>query len=85
MFDRKVKPLAQPLNRLNRLNRSLRFKTNEEDRIKPFLQQNGGYFGGNDSEPRKAKRVKAYPFELKVRGLEAEFVVDCLNEGLIGS
>jgi len=57
----------------------------EADRIKPFLQQNCGYFGRNDSEPRKAKRVKAYPLELKVRGLEAEFVVDCINEGLIGS
>jgi hypothetical protein len=53
---------------------------NEADRIKPFLQQNCGYFGRNDSEPRKAKRVKAYPLELKVRGLEAEFVMNYLIE-----
>jgi len=56
----------------------------EADRIKPFLQQNGGHFGKDGSEPRKAKRIKGFPMELKVRGLEAEFVVDCINEGLIG-
>jgi len=56
----------------------------ESDRIKPLLQQNGGYFGKNDSKPRKSKRCLSYPLELKIRGLEAEFVVDCINEGLIG-
>jgi len=64
----------------------------DADRIKPFFQQNGGYFGKDGFEVRKAKRIKSrseagrkpsYPFELKVRGLEAEFVVDCINEGLI--
>jgi len=55
----------------------------EANQIKPLLQQNCGYFGKNDSEPRKAKRVKGFPLELKVRGLEAEFVVDCIIEGLI--
>jgi|GEM_PF-742162 len=64
----------------------------EEDRIKSFLQQNGGYFGKDGSEPRKSKRCRSeagrkpsYPFELKVRGLKAEFVVNCLNERLINS
>lgn len=58
----------------------------EADRIKSFLKQNGengGYFGKDGSEPRKSKRCRSYPFELKVRGLKAEFVVDCINEGLI--
>ncbi|MEO9124768.1 MAG: hypothetical protein ABI262_08795 [Microcoleus sp.] len=66
--------------------RSLRGGTpsqNEANQIKSLLQQNGGYFGKNDSEPRKAKRVQGFPMELKVRGLEADFVVDCINEGLI--
>lgn len=58
----------------------------EAYRIIPFFQQNGGYFGnGKDSsKPRKSKRCRSYPLELKIRGLEAKFVVDCLNEGLIG-
>jgi hypothetical protein len=55
----------------------------EADRTKNFLKQNGGYFGKNDSEPRKSKRVQGFPFEIKVRGFEAKFVVDCINEGLI--
>lgn len=55
----------------------------EADNIKPLLQRSGGFFGKDGSEPRKSKRCRSYPFELKVRGLEAEFVVDCINEGLI--
>ncbi|MEG4286404.1 hypothetical protein QUB68_25055 [Microcoleus sp. A006_D1] len=55
----------------------------DADRIKPLLQQNGAYFGKDGSDPRKSKRCRSYPFELKVRGLEADFVVDCINEGLI--
>ena len=66
--------------------RSLRGGTpsrSEVDRIKPLIVRSGGYFGKDGDKPRKAKRVTAYQLELKVRGLSAEFVVDCINEGLI--
>jgi hypothetical protein len=34
----------------------------------------GGYFHKNETLPRSSKRVTAFPLELKVRGLNADFV-----------
>ena len=34
----------------------------------------GGYFHKNEEQPRKAKRVSEYAFEIKVRGLSIEYL-----------
>jgi len=36
----------------------------------------GGYFHKNEARPRPSKRVTKFPLELKVRGLNADFVAD---------
>ncbi|MCC3459800.1 MAG: hypothetical protein EAZ73_09135 [Oscillatoriales cyanobacterium] len=46
----------------------------EATEIKTILKKAGGYFQGNEEEPRKSKRVVGSPMELKVRGLNADFV-----------
>jgi hypothetical protein len=42
--------------------------------IKTILKKAGGYFQRNEDQPRKSKRVVGSPLELKVRGLNADFV-----------
>ncbi|MEG4857108.1 hypothetical protein QUB75_04660 [Microcoleus sp. K1-B6] len=39
----------------------------------------GGYTIKKEAEPRKAKRVKAFPLEIKVRGLTPEFVAEVIR------
>lgn len=39
----------------------------------------GGYFQGEEDIPRKSKRVKSFPMEIKVRGLSASSVVDLIQ------
>ena len=39
----------------------------------------GGYTLKKEAEPRKAKRVSAFPFEIKVRGLTPEFVAEVIR------
>jgi len=39
---------------------------------------NGGYFHKNEDTPRKSKRTKL-PYEIKVRGLSTDFVVQLIN------
>lgn len=39
----------------------------------------GGYFQGEEDIPRKSKRVKAFPLEIKVRGLSPQSVVELIN------
>ena len=40
----------------------------------------GGYFHSKEQQPRKSKRVKAFPLELKVRGLGTDFVAKLATE-----
>ena len=40
--------------------------------INALVQHYGGYFNKNEGEARESKRVEAYPYEIKVRGLKPE-------------
>ena len=48
----------------------------ESDKFKEMVARSGGYFYSKEQQPRKSKRVKDFPLELKVRGLNPEFVRD---------
>lgn len=39
----------------------------------------GGYFQREEDIPRKSKRVKSFPLEIKVRGLSPQSVVELIN------
>ena len=39
----------------------------------------GGYTLPKEAEPRKAKRIKDFPFEMKIRGLSSEFVAEVIR------
>lgn len=39
----------------------------------------GGYTFEKEAEPRKAKRIKDFPLEIKVRGLTPEFVAEVIR------
>ena len=39
----------------------------------------GGYFHSDEDTPRKSKRVKSFPFEIKVRGLSPQSVLELIN------
>lgn len=55
-------------------------KSKEEvDKFKEVISSNEGYFNNNEDIPRKSKRVKTFPFEIKVRGLSPQSVVNLLN------
>ena len=41
----------------------------------PAITSAGGYCKPNEDQPRPAKRVQAFPYELKVRGLTPQAVV----------
>ena len=48
----------------------------EAEKVKEIVSGVGGYFYAKEQEPRRSKRVKAFPLELKIRGLTAEFVAE---------
>ncbi|MEG3840475.1 hypothetical protein [Microcoleus sp. herbarium14] len=50
------------------------------EKVKQIVADAGGYFYSKEQQPRKSKRVKAFPLELKVRGLTAEFVAELVRQ-----
>ncbi|PSB52157.1 hypothetical protein C7B67_08195 [filamentous cyanobacterium Phorm 6] len=50
--------------------------TAEAEAVMEVIHENGGYFHPKEQEPRRSKRVKAFPLELKIRGLTTEFVAE---------
>ena len=44
-----------------------------------WIANNNGYFNRNEDTPRRSKWVKKLPFELKVRGLSAQSVVELVE------
>ena len=44
-----------------------------------IVAQVGGYSYKSESEPRKSKRVKDFPLEIKIRGLTPEFVAGVIR------
>lgn len=48
--------------------------------VKQIVAGVGGYFYSKEQQPRKSKRVKGFPFELKVRGLTADFVAEIVRQ-----
>ena len=51
----------------------------EKQELEEKIADKGGYLK-NSEGIRKAKRVKAYPFEIKVRGLSPESLVDLIKK-----
>lgn len=51
----------------------------EINKFKPWLINHNAYFNQGEDVPRKSKRVKAFPIEIKVRGLSAESVVELIQ------
>jgi hypothetical protein len=49
--------------------------TTELEHWLPAITEAGGYCKPNEDQPRPAKRVQAFPYELKVRGLTPQAVV----------
>lgn len=52
----------------------------EAEAVKEVILENGGYFHPKEQEPRRSKRVKAFPLEVKVRGLTADFVAELVRQ-----
>ncbi|MEG3842616.1 hypothetical protein [Microcoleus sp. herbarium14] len=48
----------------------------EAEAVREVILENSGYFHPKEQEPRRSKRVKAFPLELKIRGLTTEFVAE---------
>ncbi|MDQ2096757.1 MAG: hypothetical protein QQW96_03820 [Tychonema bourrellyi B0820] len=48
----------------------------EAEAVRECVAEMGGYFRQNEEEPRRSKRVKAFPLELKIRGLTNDFVAE---------
>ncbi|RCJ27288.1 hypothetical protein A6S26_12680 [Nostoc sp. ATCC 43529] len=53
----------------------------EFPKFRDFVSDSNGYFDKDDGSPRKAKRVIEFPFEIKVRGLLPESVVELVKLG----
>lgn len=53
----------------------------EVTKFRDFVNDSNGYFDKDDGNPRKAKRVIDFPFEIKVRGLLPESVVELVKLG----
>ena len=51
----------------------------ELSKFRDWIIDNNGYFDRDDGTPRKSKRVRRFPLEIKVRGLLAESVVELVN------
>ncbi|MDB9458942.1 hypothetical protein PN473_11080 [Dolichospermum circinale CS-545/17] len=52
---------------------------NELDKYHQWIEENNGYFHHKDEVFRVSKRIKGFPYEIKVRGLSVESVVDLIN------
>jgi hypothetical protein len=52
----------------------------ESKKVKEIVTSSGGYFHKNEQEPRSSKRVKGFPLELKVRGLNVDFVAKLVSD-----
>lgn len=50
------------------------------EKVKEIVSGVGGYFYFKEQQPRKSKRVKAFPLEMKVRGLTADFVAELVRQ-----
>ncbi|MEG4302398.1 hypothetical protein QUB16_06730 [Microcoleus sp. D3_18a_C4] len=48
----------------------------EAEAVREVILENDGHFHPKEEEPRRSKRVKAFPLELKIRGLTTEFVAE---------
>jgi hypothetical protein len=57
----------------------LRSKSGAE-KVKEIVGQVGGYTYAKESEARKAKRVRHFPLEIKIRGLSPEFVAEVIKQ-----
>lgn len=51
----------------------------ELSKFKDWIVDNNGYFDRDDGTPRKSKRVRRFPLEIKVRGLLSESVIELIN------
>jgi hypothetical protein len=51
----------------------------EVNKFKPWLINHNAYFNRDEDVPRTSKRVKAFPLEIKVRGLSAESVAELIQ------
>ncbi len=49
------------------------------EQVKETVAAVGGYTYKSESEPRKSKRVKDFPLEIKIRGLSPEFVAGVIR------
>ena len=47
--------------------------------ISNLVKNLGGYFKSGEDKPRKAKRVKGFPKELKIRGLNPDYIGEFTN------
>jgi hypothetical protein len=52
----------------------------QETGLKQWIADNNGYFNENEGTPRKAKRVTGYDWEIKVRGLSVESVLELIGK-----
>ncbi|MDB9487570.1 hypothetical protein PN492_13600 [Dolichospermum circinale CS-537/01] len=52
---------------------------NELDKYHQWIEENNGYFHYKDEVFRVSKRIKGFPYEIKVRGLSVESVIDLIN------
>jgi hypothetical protein len=48
-------------------------------KVKQLVAEVGGYTYKKESEARKSKRIKDFPYEIKIRGLSPEFVAEVIK------
>ncbi len=53
----------------------------ELSEITNLVKNLGGYFKEKEDKPRKAKRVKGFSKELKIRGLHPDYIGEFVNYG----
>ena len=56
--------------------------TAEAEAVTEVILENGGYFHPKEQEPRRSKRVLAFPLELKVRGLTPDFIHQIVKQSV---
>ncbi|MEG4503849.1 hypothetical protein QUA81_13385 [Microcoleus sp. F6_B4] len=49
------------------------------EKVKEIVREVGGYTYAKESEPRKSKRIQNFPYEIKIRGLNPEFVAELIK------
>lgn len=55
-------------------------KDNEElEKYHKWIEENNGYFGNDDESCRPSKRIRGFAYEMKVRGLSVESVLNLLS------